>query len=319
MKSNALALALGALMVSVAMAQPHGHQHKHKRNPAIVWVTDFDVVTETAKLTTTVWVSPGFVPPTPAIPTPTPVSSSSSATSSTQSHPAQQFFQPIKIAVSTSTTSSSSSTSSTPTTSPTSSTSSSTSSTFSSVYVAPTPEAPPYVAPTPEVPPYVAPTPSSSHAAPTPTPEPQPQPTPTYAPVVQAPAAVATPSLQSATPVSTPKAADSYNSGGACSSGSPCTGDITYYEAGLGACGETTDGSVDKVIALPHEFMGTQSNGNPFCGKTVTITKGGKSVIAKVVDKCMGCTGKSIDLSNAAFIELAEFAVGRTTAEWWFN
>ncbi|PVH80606.1 hypothetical protein DL98DRAFT_370557, partial [Cadophora sp. DSE1049] len=95
-------------------------------------------------------------------------------------------------------------------------------------------------------------------------------------------------------------------------------GDITYYEAGLGACGETTDGSVDKVIALPVGLMGAQSNGNPYCGKTVTIKKGSKTTTATVVDKCMGCEGNSIDLSNAAFLELAEFDVGRTTAEWWF-
>ena len=99
----------------------------------------------------------------------------------------------------------------------------------------------------------------------------------------------------------------------------PCLGDITYYEAGLGACGETTDGSVEKVIALPFGLMGAQSNGNPYCGKTVTIKKGSKTTTATVVDKCMGCIGNSIDLSNAAFLELAELSVGRTTAEWWFN
>lgn len=66
-------------------------------------------------------------------------------------------------------------------------------------------------------------------------------------------------------------------------------------------------------------MMGTQSNGNPFCGKSVTIKLGSKTVQAKVVDKCMGCEGNSIDLSNAAFEVLADFAVGRTQAEWWFN
>jgi hypothetical protein len=109
-------------------------------------------------------------------------------------------------------------------------------------------------------------------------------------------------------------------SGGTCSSGSPCTGDITYYQAGMGACGITSDGDTQMVIALPYELMGTESNGNPYCGKTVTIEKGGASIVATVVDKCMGCHGFSIDLSNLAFSSLGvPFAVGRTTAMWYFN
>jgi len=87
----------------------------------------------------------------------------------------------------------------------------------------------------------------------------------------------------------------------------------------MGACGNVSDGNVEKVIALPHGLMGTQSNGNPYCGKTVTITHNGKSTTATVADKCMGCTGNSIDLSNAAFLELDSFDIGRTTAEWYFN
>jgi hypothetical protein len=74
------------------------------------------------------------------------------------------------------------------------------------------------------------------------------------------------------------------------------------------------------VIALPHDLMGTQSNGNPYCGKTVTIQKGSAKVIATVVDKCMGCTGMSIDLSNKAFSGLGiAYDTGRTQGTWWFN
>lgn len=102
--------------------------------------------------------------------------------------------------------------------------------------------------------------------------------------------------------------------------GSPCHGDITFYEAGLGACGITNDGFTEHIVALAHEFMGTQSNGNPFCGKTVTIKYGGKTVRATVQDKCMGCVGRDIYVSNAAFnaLGIAE-SVGRTNADWWFN
>jgi hypothetical protein len=160
-----------------------------------------------------------------------------------------------------------------------------------------------YIPPTPStssvyVPPAV---PTSTYVAPTTYQAPDDAPDPTTA----APAATST------TPAT---------SGGTCSSGSPCTGDITYYQAGVGACGITSDGDTQMVIALPFEFMGTESNDNPYCGKTVTIERGGASIVATVVDKCMGCHGFSIDLSNLAFSSLGvPFAVGRTTAMWYFN
>lgn len=70
-------------------------------------------------------------------------------------------------------------------------------------------------------------------------------------------------------------------------------------------------------------MMGTESNGggelNPFCGKTVTITKGSVSVKATVVDKCMSCFGDSIDLSEHAFLQFADLSVGVLPATWFFN
>ncbi|KAG4428539.1 hypothetical protein IFR05_015978 [Cadophora sp. M221] len=160
-----------------------------------------------------------------------------------------------------------------------------------------------YVAPAPE---YVAP-PSSSYIAPPPSPNTGPEFTYVTSATV----------VGSSTHVTQAPAATYFSdsSVGLCLSEFPCSGDITYYEAGLGACGVTADGSVEKVIALPVSLMGAQSNGNPYCGKTVTIKKGSKTTTATVVDKCMGCEGNSIDLSNAAFLELADLSVGRTTAE----
>lgn len=105
-----------------------------------------------------------------------------------------------------------------------------------------------------------------------------------------------------------------------CSTSTPCAGDITYYDPGVGygACGwmATKD---EPVVALPHEFMGPKSNGNKYCGKTITIEHDGKRSTAKVVDKCMGCSGFSIDLSDAAFTKLSALSVGRTGAKWWIN
>jgi hypothetical protein len=106
-----------------------------------------------------------------------------------------------------------------------------------------------------------------------------------------------------------------------CSSEFPCEGDITYYTAGLGACGITSDGDVQKVVALPHVLMGPESNDNPYCGKTITITciATSRTTTTIVADKCMGCEGFSIDLSIAAFLDLDDLAVGRTNATWYFN
>ena len=70
--------------------------------------------------------------------------------------------------------------------------------------------------------------------------------------------------------------------------------------------------------------MGTQSNGNPFCGKGVTIYNPatGNYASAAVADKCMGCTGRSIDLTQALFSQLTngDMAAGRVSGvQWWFH
>ncbi|KAI0421253.1 RlpA-like double-psi beta-barrel-protein domain-containing protein-containing protein [Xylaria grammica] len=90
------------------------------------------------------------------------------------------------------------------------------------------------------------------------------------------------------------------------------TGDMTYYQPGLGACGQTNSDSEHVVAMSPSEF-----NGN--CGKTITITKGGKTATAKVVDKCPSCASGSIDVSSTVFQSLVDLAVGRTTVTWSFD
>lgn len=39
--------------------------------------------------------------------------------------------------------------------------------------------------------------------------------------------------------------------------------------------------------------MGTQSNGNPFCGRTAAIVYQGKTIHGTLTDKCMGCVSLS--------------------------
>ncbi|PYI00713.1 hypothetical protein BO78DRAFT_296117, partial [Aspergillus sclerotiicarbonarius CBS 121057] len=100
---------------------------------------------------------------------------------------------------------------------------------------------------------------------------------------------------------------------GSCSDSSPCTGDLTYYVAGLGSCGKYSDGSTDDVIALPVGIMTDED-----CGKTVHITYNGVTKTGTVWDKCMGCDDVSIDLSEHLFENFASFSAGRLTGAKWY-
>jgi hypothetical protein len=145
---------------------------------------------------------------------------------------------------------------------------------------------------------------------------------PAYTPVV---AAAAAPASSSAVPAAAePQAASSgsSSSGGPCEGpSSGCSGDVTHWDGGLGACGWNVNTASDMQIALPHELMGTQSNGNPYCGRSLTIKKpSGGTVQATVGDKCMGCEGDSIDLTNALFQAVVPGGDGRVSGvEWYFN
>ncbi|TQN67428.1 Allergen Asp f 7-like protein [Colletotrichum shisoi] len=80
----------------------------------------------------------------------------------------------------------------------------------------------------------------------------------------------------------------------------PFIGDITFFNPALGACGWTdNDGSM--IVALSHIKMGSQSNGNPLCGRTVRIKGPNGQTDVKVTDKCMGCAETDIDVSPAVF------------------
>ncbi|EGC42057.1 hypothetical protein HCEG_01419 [Histoplasma capsulatum var. duboisii H88] len=71
---------------------------------------------------------------------------------------------------------------------------------------------------------------------------------------------------------------------------------------------------------MPVGLMGDLSNSNPYCGKMVTITYGGKTVTAMVKDKCMGCKGGSIDMTQHLFVQFADMGEGRLSGvQWWFN
>ncbi|KAJ5812301.1 Allergen Asp f 7 [Penicillium riverlandense] len=154
-----------------------------------------------------------------------------------------------------------------------------------------------------------APVAQATQAAP-PAPAPPAQPTSS---TTEAPAPAPTASSSS----SSSSSSGGSNYSGSCDSGSPCTGDLTYYDTATtssnpSSCGTTNDGLTESVLALPHGIM---TDGD--CGKTVTITYNGVTASGTVVDKCMGCDDTSIDLSRALFEKFSDLGAGRLSGATW--
>ncbi|KAJ5729209.1 uncharacterized protein N7483_003717 [Penicillium malachiteum] len=102
--------------------------------------------------------------------------------------------------------------------------------------------------------------------------------------------------------------------------GGPYTGDLTYYDPGLGACGYTNTES-DLICAVSHILFdaastGSDPNDNPLCGLKIRIRRDGESVDVKVVDRCVGCAETDLDVTETVFGDLATIAQGRVTMEW---
>jgi len=89
---------------------------------------------------------------------------------------------------------------------------------------------------------------------------------------------------------------------------------LTFYAAGLGACGKTNSAS-DFIVALNREQYG---NGQ-YCFKPITITVGGKSAQATIVDECEGCPFGGLDLSQGLFDHLGSESAGVLTGSWEFG
>lgn len=157
-------------------------------------------------------------------------------------------------------------------------------------------------------PPPPAPKPTTTTAAPPPPPPPAPKPeTTTKAAPAPPPQPKPEPVVEEETP-----------SGG----GSGRSGELTYYTVGLGACGEDDTGAdnSDNIVALSHLLMGTQSNGNPMCGQSITVSANGKTASAIVKDKCMGCAQDDIDVSEKVFLQLFDsLEGGRLPVTWSFD
>ncbi|KAF8462240.1 hypothetical protein JB92DRAFT_3068930 [Gautieria morchelliformis] len=85
----------------------------------------------------------------------------------------------------------------------------------------------------------------------------------------------------------------------------PHSGDATFFRPAVGACGDTNTVS-DFVVAVSFEFFhsfGPQTNGNPMCDRRIQATA--------------PCAHFDLDMSPAAFEQLADRSVGRIHAVKW--
>ncbi|SMY29447.1 unnamed protein product [Zymoseptoria tritici ST99CH_1A5] len=188
-------------------------------------------------------------------------------------------------------------------------------------YVAPAAQsepaaAPAYVAPVSSEPAaaYVAPV--SSEAAAVPTSTYVPPPAPYVAPVASSSAAAA--------PASSSAAAPSYNSpsdSGSSSGGQSYSGDFTWFDVGMGACGFTSTSDQD-VVAVSHVLFDKVSTGNsntnPLCKKIIyLIGADGNTYPGEIVDRCPSCAEGSLDLSESFFKKVTSNGDGRVLNMKW--
>jgi expansin (peptidoglycan-binding protein) len=103
------------------------------------------------------------------------------------------------------------------------------------------------------------------------------------------------------------------------------TGEATYYDTGLGACG-ITNTNTDYIAAMSKLLFdtypgyagpGTNPNLNPLCGRKVLAKLNGKQVTVTITDRCEACALTDLDFSPAAFNQLSDPGVGRARGMQW--
>ncbi|KAH9007264.1 RlpA-like double-psi beta-barrel-protein domain-containing protein-containing protein, partial [Lactarius hatsudake] len=96
----------------------------------------------------------------------------------------------------------------------------------------------------------------------------------------------------------------------------------TYFVDGTGACGHFNRPS-DFIVAL----NSAQYDAGNYCGMTITMTYGGKSTQAVIMDRasipssalgCPGCPYGGLDLSQGLFSFFASTDLGTIFGEWVF-
>ncbi|WVQ98683.1 hypothetical protein IAU59_005814 [Kwoniella sp. CBS 9459] len=94
-------------------------------------------------------------------------------------------------------------------------------------------------------------------------------------------------------------------------------GRATYYAVGLGACGWHNVAS-DFIVAQNSAQYGGGYPG-PNCGRSITISYGGKQVSATIADECPTCDYGGLDLSEGLFTQFADTGAGVFYMSWWYN
>ncbi|KAH9839803.1 plant expansin [Rhodofomes roseus] len=91
---------------------------------------------------------------------------------------------------------------------------------------------------------------------------------------------------------------------------------FTYYIDGLGSCGQTNVAS-DFIVALDADLYDRGSH----CFQTITISYGGKTAQATIMDRCPGCPTGGLDLSEGLFSYFTNGDLGSPPlyGEWWYG
>ncbi|KAG1770988.1 hypothetical protein EDD22DRAFT_796261, partial [Suillus occidentalis] len=104
---------------------------------------------------------------------------------------------------------------------------------------------------------------------------------------------------------------------------------FTFYDVGFhslkyvadfnirGACGQYNSPG-DFIVALNVAQFGDGFPG-PQCFKSITISYGGKTAQATIMDECMGCPYGGLDFSTGLFDYFASPDDGVLYGSWWFN
>ncbi|KAI1388162.1 uncharacterized protein F4822DRAFT_236406 [Hypoxylon trugodes] len=105
------------------------------------------------------------------------------------------------------------------------------------------------------------------------------------------------------------------------------TGELTYYDPALGACGIQSN-SYEDIVSVSHIIFdatsqGNDPNTNSLCGMRIRVTRdfveagaGNRSVDVVVVDRCVGCQATDLDLSLSVFTQLAPQDSGKVVGSW---
>jgi hypothetical protein len=99
---------------------------------------------------------------------------------------------------------------------------------------------------------------------------------------------------------------------------SATSGRMTYYDpsVGFGSCGKVYQ-TTDHIVAMSTSlWTAANPNNDPMCNKSIKITHGGKSVIAKVTDKCYSCGASAIDVSPSVFEAFGTLGTGVIQVDW---